>query len=244
MVHPSRAGLGRSLTDSSAPIGQSRSRIACELDAPRISFRAGRHSASLAFNLLITSHYCLITVGLPGGRCFTLCGVLVSCRWVFALKRGGLGWLWWFRSVIGVVGWWGSGSRTLVASSLITPLSPVFGVADPGGDERLDLVPPGLDRFGQGGQFRQVSVVGAPCQEIVPARLIWERTAGSRARASIARSFTLLGFVAYLRGRRGADELLSSVAQGVDGSPLGFYLRLRFSDTGELSTRGRVLRLP
>jgi hypothetical protein len=42
----------------------------------------------------------------------------------------------------------------------------------------------------------------------------------------------------------GADELLTSVAQGVDGSPLGFYLRLRLPDTGELSTAGESYDCP
>lgn len=54
----------------------------------------------------------------------------------------------------------------------------------------------------------------------------------------------VLGLVWYLRGRRGADELLTSVAQGVGGSPLGFYLRLRFPDTGELSTAGESYDCP
>jgi diamine N-acetyltransferase len=48
----------------------------------------------------------------------------------------------------------------------------------------------------------------------------------------------------YVRARPGAEELLTSVARGDDGSPLGFYLRLGFQDTGEYFDGERLLRLP
>ena len=39
------------------------------------------------------------------------------------------------------------------------------GVDDPGEDERFDLVPPGGNRLGEGQEFGQVGVVGAPLVE-------------------------------------------------------------------------------
>ncbi|GAA1023014.1 N-acetyltransferase [Acrocarpospora pleiomorpha] len=50
--------------------------------------------------------------------------------------------------------------------------------------------------------------------------------------------------VSYLRTRPAAHELLTSVAPGEDSSPLGFYQRLGFQDTGEFFDGERVLRLP
>ena len=50
--------------------------------------------------------------------------------------------------------------------------------------------------------------------------------------------------VDYLRTRPAAEELLTSVAAGEEGSPLGFYLRVGFQDTGEFFDGERVLRLP
>lgn len=49
--------------------------------------------------------------------------------------------------------------------------------------------------------------------------------------------------VDYLRTRPGAEELLTSVAPG-DATPLGFYLRCGFTETGEMFDHERVLRLP
>jgi diamine N-acetyltransferase len=48
--------------------------------------------------------------------------------------------------------------------------------------------------------------------------------------------------VAYLRSRAAARELVTSVVLG-DGSPLGFYLKYGFVDTGEMFDHERVLRL-
>ncbi|WP_030455418.1 GNAT family N-acetyltransferase [Herbidospora cretacea] len=48
----------------------------------------------------------------------------------------------------------------------------------------------------------------------------------------------------YLRTRPGATELLTSVHPGETGSPMGFYLRLGFQDTGTDHEGERVLRLP
>jgi diamine N-acetyltransferase len=54
-----------------------------------------------------------------------------------------------------------------------------------------------------------------------------------------------LGLVVdYLRTRPAAEELLTSVAPGEQGPPLGFYRRLGFQDTGEFFDGERVLRLP
>jgi diamine N-acetyltransferase len=50
--------------------------------------------------------------------------------------------------------------------------------------------------------------------------------------------------VAYVRGRPGATELLTSVVSGEEGSPTGFYRRLGFLDTGTDHEGERVLRLP
>lgn len=49
--------------------------------------------------------------------------------------------------------------------------------------------------------------------------------------------------VAYLRTRPGADALVTSIVPG-EGSPLGFYLRYGFRETGEMFDHERVLRLP
>ncbi|TKK85279.1 GNAT family N-acetyltransferase [Herbidospora galbida] len=48
----------------------------------------------------------------------------------------------------------------------------------------------------------------------------------------------------YLATRPGATELLTSVHPGEVGSPMGFYLRLGFQDTGVDHEGERVLRLP
>nr|WP_062339586.1 GNAT family N-acetyltransferase [Herbidospora sakaeratensis] len=48
----------------------------------------------------------------------------------------------------------------------------------------------------------------------------------------------------YLRTRPGATELLTSVHPGEIGSPMGFYLRLGFEDTGVDHEGERVLRVP
>ncbi|WP_066363777.1 GNAT family N-acetyltransferase [Herbidospora mongoliensis] len=48
----------------------------------------------------------------------------------------------------------------------------------------------------------------------------------------------------YLSTRPGAIELLTSVHPGEIGSPMGFYLRLGFQDTGVDHDGERVLRLP
>lgn len=48
--------------------------------------------------------------------------------------------------------------------------------------------------------------------------------------------------VAHLRSRPGARELVTSVVLG-EGSPLGFYLRYGFADSGEMFDHERVLRL-
>ncbi|WP_061290147.1 GNAT family N-acetyltransferase [Herbidospora cretacea] len=48
----------------------------------------------------------------------------------------------------------------------------------------------------------------------------------------------------YLSTRPGATELLTSVHPGETGSPMGFYLRLGFQDTGADHEGERVLRLP
>jgi diamine N-acetyltransferase len=50
--------------------------------------------------------------------------------------------------------------------------------------------------------------------------------------------------LAYVRTRPAAEELLTSVAAGEEGSPMGFYLRLGFIDTGVDHEGERVLRLP
>jgi diamine N-acetyltransferase len=47
----------------------------------------------------------------------------------------------------------------------------------------------------------------------------------------------------HLRGRPGARHLVTSVVPG-EGSPLGFYLRYGFTDTGTMFDHERVLRLP
>ena len=49
--------------------------------------------------------------------------------------------------------------------------------------------------------------------------------------------------VAYLRTRPGADALVTSIVPG-EGSPLGFYLRYGFRETGEMFDHEQVLRLP
>lgn len=49
--------------------------------------------------------------------------------------------------------------------------------------------------------------------------------------------------VAYVRTRPGADVLLTSAVPG-DGSPLDFYLRYGFRDTGEVFEDEHVLQLP
>lgn len=49
--------------------------------------------------------------------------------------------------------------------------------------------------------------------------------------------------VAYLRTRPGADALVTSIVPG-GGSPLGFYLRYGFRQTGEMFDHEQVLRLP
>jgi diamine N-acetyltransferase len=49
--------------------------------------------------------------------------------------------------------------------------------------------------------------------------------------------------VEYVRTRPGAQELLTSVVPG-DATPLGFYLRCGFTETGEMFDHERVLRLP
>ncbi len=48
--------------------------------------------------------------------------------------------------------------------------------------------------------------------------------------------------VEYLRTRPGAEELVTSVIPG-EGSPLGFYLRYGFEETGEWFDHEKVLRL-
>ncbi|MCW3819821.1 GNAT family N-acetyltransferase [Micromonospora sp. DR5-3] len=48
--------------------------------------------------------------------------------------------------------------------------------------------------------------------------------------------------VAHLRSRPGARELVTSVVPG-EGSPLGFYLRYGFADTGKMFDHERVPRL-
>ncbi|MGC5535546.1 GNAT family N-acetyltransferase [Streptomyces sp. SR-10] len=49
--------------------------------------------------------------------------------------------------------------------------------------------------------------------------------------------------VAHLRSRPDARELVTSIAPG-EGSPLGFYLRYGFVETGETFESEQVLRLP
>ncbi len=49
--------------------------------------------------------------------------------------------------------------------------------------------------------------------------------------------------VEHLRGRPGADELVTSVVPG-NGSPRGFYLRCGFVDTGAMFGHELVLTLP
>ncbi|MBO3744481.1 GNAT family N-acetyltransferase [Streptosporangiaceae bacterium NEAU-GS5] len=48
----------------------------------------------------------------------------------------------------------------------------------------------------------------------------------------------------HLRTRPAAEVLLTSVVPGEESSPLGFYLRLGFQDTGTFHDGERVLRLP
>ncbi len=48
--------------------------------------------------------------------------------------------------------------------------------------------------------------------------------------------------VEYLRTRPGAEELVTSIVPG-EGSPLGFYLRYGFEETGEWFDHEQVLRL-
>jgi diamine N-acetyltransferase len=55
---------------------------------------------------------------------------------------------------------------------------------------------------------------------------------------------TLERVLEYVRTRPGAEELLTSVSAGEEGSPMGFYLRLGFIDTGADHEGERVLRLP
>jgi diamine N-acetyltransferase len=49
--------------------------------------------------------------------------------------------------------------------------------------------------------------------------------------------------VEYVQTRPGARELLTSVVPG-DATPLGFYLRCGFTETGEMFDHEQVLRLP
>jgi diamine N-acetyltransferase len=50
--------------------------------------------------------------------------------------------------------------------------------------------------------------------------------------------------VDYVRSRPGAQILLTSVGDGVDGSPLGFYEQYGFTLTGDRFDGERVLTLP
>jgi diamine N-acetyltransferase len=79
--------------------------------------------------------------------------------------------------------------------------------------------------------------------EILGPYFLWRLLIDARHQGRGYGRATIERIVAYVRSRPGAEELLTSVAAGDDGSPRGFYLGLGFIDTGVDHEGERVLRL-
>jgi diamine N-acetyltransferase len=85
-----------------------------------------------------------------------------------------------------------------------------------------------------------------PGNEAIPWRYyLWRFLIDGRYQGRGYGRAALDRLVEYLRTRPGAETLVTSVVPG-EGSPLGFYLRYGFEETGEMFDREQVitLRLP
>ncbi|WP_459804807.1 GNAT family N-acetyltransferase [Herbidospora sp. RD11066] len=80
--------------------------------------------------------------------------------------------------------------------------------------------------------------------EILGPYYLWRLLIDARHQGHGYGRAALAALVGYLATRPAATELLTSVQPGEDGSPMGFYLRLGFQDTGTDHDGERVLRLP
>jgi diamine N-acetyltransferase len=72
---------------------------------------------------------------------------------------------------------------------------------------------------------------------------LWRMLIDGRYQGRGYGSATLDLVTEYLRGRPGADVLVTSIVPG-EGSPHGFYLNYGFEATGEWLDHEQVMRLP
>jgi diamine N-acetyltransferase len=83
-----------------------------------------------------------------------------------------------------------------------------------------------------------------PGNELIPYRYyLWRMLIDGRHQGRGYGRAALDRLVERLRGRPGADALMTSVVPG-PGSPFGFYLRYGFEPTGRMFDHEQLLRLP
>jgi len=80
--------------------------------------------------------------------------------------------------------------------------------------------------------------------EVLGPYFLWRLLIDARYQGRGYGRATIQHIIEYVRTRPDAEDLLTSVVPGEEGSPMGFYLGLGFIDTGVDHEGERVLRLP